>query len=107
MGRSVPARGLQHGAVHTGISSELGESESFQTSFQSPVVRMNYFLKEMTSSCVVVVHGALLSLCFSLLSRPVFATLLASLLKHSPLIFNSTEQPALTKSMETTCVRHL
>lgn len=52
-GRSVPASGLQHSAVHTGISSELGEAETFQTSFQSSVVRMNYFSKEMTGSCVV------------------------------------------------------
>lgn len=103
----MPARGLQHSAVHTGISSELGESESFQTSFQSPVVRIHYFSIEMTSSCVVVVRGALLSLCFSLLSRAVFATLLASLLKLSPLFFNSIEQPALAKSMETACVQHL
>lgn len=58
----------------------------------------------------MAVHRVLRSLCFSLLSsasalsRHVPVTLLASSLKHSALVFNGIEQPAHTKSMETTCV---
>lgn len=102
----MPGRGLEmHSAVpeHRGTFPELLGSE-FSDFLPVTSNEDEVYFKETASSCVVVIRRVLHHPCFSLLSRLVFATRPSSSLKHSPLVFSGVEQPALAKSMETTCI---